>query len=80
MEFLYGRPLEYNKDMNKAGKIFGSIHSLDLSKINSDNFIVESNILSDRIKEGNRWLKDFFKSDLVEYELKDLFYKFIRLL
>ena len=77
MEFLYGRPLEYNKDMSKAGKIFGSIHSLDISKINSDNFIVESNILSDRIKEGNRWLKDFFKSDLVEYELKDLFYKLI---
>jgi fructosamine-3-kinase len=77
MEFLYGRPLEYNKDMIKAGKIFGNIHSLDLSKIDTNNFIVENNILSDRIKEGNRWLKNFFKSDLVDYELKDLFYRFI---
>jgi len=77
MEFLNGRPLEYNKDMSKAGKIFANIHSLDLFKINTDNFIVESNILSDRIKEGNRLLKDFFKSDLVESELKDLFYRFL---
>ncbi|GAA0719300.1 aminoglycoside phosphotransferase family protein [Clostridium malenominatum] len=77
MEFLKGRPLEYDKDLRKAGKIFGGIHSLDINKIPSSNFIVESNILSDRIKEGERLLVEFLKSPIMDKELKDFFYKFL---
>lgn len=77
MEFLNGRPLEYDKDLRKAGKIFGNIHSIDINKISSSNFIVESNILSDRIKEGERLLSEFLKSPIIDKDLKDFFYKFL---
>ncbi|MEW9095866.1 MAG: phosphotransferase [Clostridiaceae bacterium] len=77
MEFLNGRPLEYDKDLRKAGKIFGNIHSIDINKISSSNFIVESNILSDRIKEGERLLSEFLKSPIIDKDLKDFFCKFL---
>lgn len=76
MEFLEGRPLEYDKDLEKAAKIFAKIHSIDISTINND-FIVEENICSDRILEGKRLLKDYLKSPIVNKELKDFFYKFL---
>ena len=60
MEYLEGRSLIYQKDREKAAKIFANIHSLDISKAN--NFIVEENIFTDRINEANFWLKDVFKS------------------
>ncbi|MCS4475454.1 hypothetical protein JQ032_06510 [Clostridium botulinum] len=59
MEFLNGRPLNYEKDLNKAAKIFGKIHSIELNKEDFSSFIIENNIFSDRIKEANNLLKDF---------------------
>ncbi|MGF7060404.1 phosphotransferase [Brassicibacter mesophilus] len=77
MEFLEGRPLEYNKDLNKAAKIFAGIHLLDLSKTNTNSFIIEENIFNDRIIEGKRLLKDFFVSPIISKELKDFFDRFL---
>ncbi|WP_432407766.1 phosphotransferase [Wukongibacter sp. M2B1] len=76
MEFLKGRPLEYNSDMGKAGKIFGKIHSIDIGDIDND-LIIEDNICSDRILEGERLLKDYLKSPIVDKKLKSFFYKFL---
>ncbi len=75
MEFLKGKPLEYNKDIVKAGDIFGKIHGLDLTKIDTSNFIVETNILQDRIKEGHKLLKDVWDSKLIDKNVKEYFYK-----
>ncbi|WP_432663056.1 aminoglycoside phosphotransferase family protein [Wukongibacter baidiensis] len=76
MEFLDGRPLEYQSDMEKAGKIFGKIHSIDVGAIDND-FIIEEKICSDRILEGQRLLKDYLKSPIVDKKLKDFFYRFL---
>ena len=77
MEFLDGRPLEYNKDLNKAAKIFSCIHSLDLSKADTSSFIIEENIFNDRIIEGKRLLEDFFVSPIIAKELKNFFDRFL---
>lgn len=78
MEFLDGRPLIYEQDLEKAAKIFAKIHLLDASKCNG--FLVEKDILQDRINEANFWLKDVFKSDLIEKEQKKFFYDFLNYL
>lgn len=75
MEYLEGRSLIYQKDREKAAKIFANIHSIDISKAN--NFIVEENIFTDRINEANFWLKDVFKSKKIDKEKKDFFYNFL---
>ncbi len=77
MEFLDGRPLNYEKDLNKAAKIFGKIHSIELNKEDFSSFIIENNIFSDRIKEANNLLKDFWNSSLIKEDIKKFFYKFI---
>ncbi|MBY6898523.1 phosphotransferase [Clostridium botulinum] len=77
MEFLDGRPLNYEKDLNKAAKIFGKIHSIELNKEDFSSFIIENNIFSDRIKEANNLLKDFWDSSLIKEDIKKFFYKFI---
>lgn len=78
MEFLDGRALIYEKDLEKAAKIFAKIHLLDVSKCNG--FLVEKDILQDRINEAGFWLKDVFKSDLIEKEQKKFFYDFLNYL
>lgn len=77
MEFLDGRPLEYNKDLNKAAHIFSRIHSLDLNKIDTSNFIVEENIFTDRVNEGKKLLKDFLVEPKVNKDTKKFFYRFL---
>lgn len=77
MDFLEGRPLAYSTDMEKAANIFSKIHSLDLKKMETSNFIVEENIMQDRINEGTRLLKPFFESTDTDKELKDFFHKFL---
>ncbi|QEK12982.1 phosphotransferase [Crassaminicella thermophila] len=77
MEFLEGRPLEYDKDLKKAANIFSRIHSLDFKKINRDHFIVEENIFSERILEARRLLKNFLVSYLVDPKLKRYFDNFL---
>ncbi|SHJ88310.1 phosphotransferase [Paramaledivibacter caminithermalis] len=76
MEFLEGRPLEYDKDLAKAAKIFAKIHSIDINTI-GDCFIIEENICSDRILEGKRLLKNYLESPIVNKELKNFFYNFL---
>ncbi len=75
MEFLEGLPLDYKKDLSRAAKIFSKIHSLD---INDDNtFIVEENIFSDRIKEGERLLVNVWDSPIMDKKVKVFFEKFL---
>ncbi len=78
MEFLKGKPLEYNKDLLKAADIFSRIHSIPLNNMDEKNFIVEDRIFTDRIKEGKRLLKDFIVSPMVRKEHKDFFLKFLQ--
>ncbi len=77
MEFLEGRPLEYQKDLNKAASIFARIHSLELSDRETNCFIIEEKIFNERILESSRLLKDFFASNIVSKELKNFFYSFL---
>lgn len=77
MEFLEGKPLEYHKDLNSAAEIFAKIHSIDITENNFKNLIVEENIFTERIKEAQRLLKDFFQSPKIPSQLKDFFYVFI---
>lgn len=77
MEFLEGRPLEYDKDLNKAASIFARIHSLELSDRDTSTFIIEDNIFNERILESRRLLKDFFVSNIASKELKNFFDSFL---
>lgn len=77
MEFLEGKPLEYHKDLNSASEIFAKIHSIDITENNFKNLIVEESIFTERIKEAQRLLKDFFQSPKISSQLKDFFYVFI---
>lgn len=78
MEFLEGKPLNYQKDLLKAAHIFSKIHSITLKTEDKNSFIVENNIFSDRIKEGRRLLKDFMISPLVKKEQKVFFNRFLQ--
>ncbi len=77
MEFLKGTPLEYDTDLLKAANIFSRIHSIDVSGNRYSNFIIEENLFSDRIREGERLLKDFFTSSIPSTELKRFFNNYL---
>lgn len=77
MEFLEGTPLKYDTDLLKAANIFSRIHSIDISGNKYSNFIIEENLFSDRIKEGERLLKDFFTSPIPSTELKRFFNNYL---
>ncbi len=77
MEFLEGKPLEYHKDLSKAGNIFSKIHSIDLNSSDISSFIIEENIFSDRINEANRLLIEFWDSPIVDEKLKKYFNAFM---
>lgn len=77
MEFLEGRPLEYDRDLKKAAGIFGRIHTLDLSKIETGSFIIEENIFTARVKEARGLLKDFLLSDIISERTKGFFQRFL---
>lgn len=78
MEFLKGKPLDYNKDLYKASEIFAKIHSITVNQDDYKSFVVENNIFEDRIKEGKRLLDSYLKCDCVQIEQKNFFYKFIQ--
>lgn len=75
MEFLEGVPLDYGKDLNKAANIFSKIHSLDIKRDN--RFLIEENIFSARIDEGERLLANIWDSPIVDKRVKSFFYKFL---
>ncbi|MGJ0847184.1 phosphotransferase [Tissierella praeacuta] len=75
MEFLEGVPLDYGKDLNKAAKIFSKIHSLEIRPDN--HFIIEKNIFSARINEGERLLANIWDSTIVDKKIKSFFYQFL---
>lgn len=75
MEFLEGTPLDYGKDLNKAANIFSKIHSLEIKPDN--HFIIEENIFSDRINEGERLLTNIWNSPIIDKKIKTFFYKFL---
>lgn len=77
MDFLEGRPLEYNLDLKKAGEIFSGIHSLKIKENDFNYLITENYIFSDRIKEGKNLLKDIWDSPLIPKEIKVFFEKFL---
>lgn len=73
MEFLEGKPLQYNKDLNSAAEIFAKIQSIDTRGNSFKNFIVEENIFSARISESQKLLSSFFQSPKIPLYLKDFF-------
>lgn len=75
MEFLEGYPLDYDRDLKEAANIFSKIHSLDINKDN--HFIIEENIFSHRIAEGERLLENIWDSDVVDKDIKLFFHKFL---
>jgi len=77
MEFLEGTPLKYHTDLLKAANIFSRIHSIDVSGNRYSNFIIEENLFSDRIREGERLLKDFFTSPIPSTETKRFFNNYL---
>lgn len=77
MEFLEGTPLKYDTDLLKAANIFSRIHSIDISGNRYSNFIIEENLFSDRIKEGERLLKEFFMSPIPSTGLKRFFNNYL---
>ena len=68
MEFLEGKPLNYGMDLSKAANIFANIHSLHIDE--PHHFIVEENLFSDRIREGERLLTKVWDSPIVHTEIK----------
>ncbi|QUH24592.1 aminoglycoside phosphotransferase family protein [Serpentinicella alkaliphila] len=76
MEYLEGRPLEYDKDLKKAAKVFSRIHSIDVNSI-KNNFITEHNVFTDRIDEGSRLLREYLKSPKPDKKLKIFFEMFL---
>lgn len=78
MEFLKGKPLDYNKDLLKAAEIFSKIHSIPLNSNDEKSFIIEDNIFTDRISEGKILLKDFMIAPSVTNEHKDFFVNFLK--
>lgn len=72
MEYLQGRPLEYDRDLRIAGDIFGKVHSLDTGEAR-EKLIVESNLLRDRVQEGEKWLLDYMRSPKSDTRVKHLF-------
>lgn len=78
MEFLKGKPLDYNKDLYKASEIFSKIHSISINEDDYKSFVVENNIFEDRIKEGKRLLNSFLNCDYAQIEQKNFFYKFLQ--
>ncbi|MEG0775063.1 phosphotransferase [Clostridium sp.] len=77
MEYLHGRPLKYDTDLLKAARIFSQIHTIDASSNKYNNFIIEENLFSDRIREGERLLKEFFLSPIPSMELKRFFTNYL---
>lgn len=75
MEYLEGRPLDYSRDLIKAGEIFSKIHSLQIKK--HHKFIVEDKIFTYRILEAERLLEDVWDSEFFDKEVKLFFYKFL---
>lgn len=75
MEFLEGTPLDYGKDLDEAARIFSKIHSLEIAKDN--HFIIEKNIFSARIDEGERLLANIWDSPIVDKKIKFFFDKFL---
>ncbi len=77
MEFLAGKPLKYDKDLKKAAHIFAKIHSLNLNDINTNHFLVEKSLFSDRIEEAERLLHEFLCTSVVDKRLKHFFVKYL---
>lgn len=77
MEFLEGKPLNYNKDLKKAGDIFSGIHSLEVKREDFDYLITENYLFSDRLREGRGLLTKFWSSPHIDIEVKRYFERYI---
>lgn len=77
MQYLKGNPLDYGKDLYKAANIFGKIHSIETTKEDLKNFIVEDKLFSSRIEEASKLLNNFWENPLIDKPTKDFFYKFM---
>lgn len=75
MEFLEGRPLQYNCDLQKAAAIFSKIHSLPIEK--GSHLIVEKHLFQARIEEGERLLENVWDSGAVDLKVKSIFEKLL---
>jgi len=71
MEYLEGVPLNYFKDLDKAAHIFANIHSLDITP--PHHFVVETQLFTERIKEGERLLSSVWDSPYFDVDTKLFF-------
>lgn len=70
MQYIDGRPLEYERDLHEAAKIFGKIHSLDTEKLDVSNFIIEENIVKKSLNRSKEYLNGFLKSNRLNINMK----------
>lgn len=73
MEFLIGRPLDYQQDLLEAAKIFSQIHRLEIDATAEKQFIAEKEtILTARVNECAYLLQPVLKSNVISKEVKQL--------
>lgn len=70
MEFLPGRPLDYQRDLGDAAKLFATIHQLPVDA-GKHELIVETNPLSLIFDECSGLLEKYFSSPLADFEIAD---------
>jgi aminoglycoside phosphotransferase (APT) family kinase protein len=76
MQFLRGRPLDYEKDLEEAARLFAKIHALDTRPF-KPFMIREESLCRARIEEGRRWLSDYQASPGASRETLWLFDRLI---
>lgn len=70
MEYLPGRPLDYQRDLLKAADIFAAIHQTDISA--DRHFLWEKKLFSARVEESARLLAPFLQNEEMPLETKEL--------
>lgn len=71
MNYLSGRPLNYETDLDVAAKIFAAVHQLD-AKSFEDTLIKEEALCQARLDEADYWLANFRASDAPNLKTKQL--------
>ena len=73
MEYLPGRPLDYQRDLKKAAEVLASVHEVDIAQ---DTILIkENNPLSAIWNECDSLLDKYFNSELADAQVKDFLKK-----
>lgn len=71
MEFLEGRPVEYERDADTVARLLAAVHAVKIPA--HSHFLKEENIVRARFLEGERWLGKVWESPFVPDESKEVF-------